>query len=316
MTRCYLGLTFAQSLVFADKEVFVEDYYDILGVKKGATDAEIKKAYRQLALKYHPDRNAGDKQAEEKFKKISEAYAVLSDAEKRKQYDTFGSTSFHQKYSTDDIFRGTDFQSIFQEFGMGGNGFDSIFSQIFGRGFSGGGPRQQKGQDVEYPLTISFDDAYRGCEKQIAFSLSGGVQQNIKVRVPAGVKSGGRLRVAGKGAPSPYGGSNGDLYVIINIAEHPLYKRVNNHIETPLKLKISDAILGVSTTVDTPEGERRIKVPAGVKAGTKIRLKGLGFPSPTTGARGDLFAVVELHIPESLNATQLEAVEQLRTVGL
>src|SRR3989338_3316640 len=141
-----------------------DDYYKILGVDKKASVDEIKKAYRKLALEHHPDRNAGNKGAEEKFKKISEAYAVLSDTEKRRQYDTVGASGFHQRYSTDDIFKGADFSSFFDE--MGGGGFESIFGRMFGGGgqFRGAQHRQapSKGQDVEYSLQISFDEAFRG----------------------------------------------------------------------------------------------------------------------------------------------------------
>ena len=142
----------------------MSDYYEILGLQKGASDDDIKRAYRKLALKYHPDRNAGNKEYEEKFKKISEAYAVLSDSEKRKQYDTFGSSGFHQRYSADDIFRGTDFHSIFNDFNFGGGGGGGGFDQIFSQMFSGGGSRRSmKGQDVEYPIRISFEESFSGC---------------------------------------------------------------------------------------------------------------------------------------------------------
>lgn len=300
----------------------MEDYYDILGISKTASDADIKKAYRQLALKYHPDRNQNDKAAEEKFKKISEAYAVLSDEEKRKQYDMFGSSGFHQRYSSEDIFKGADFSSIFKDFGMGGGGagFDSIFSQLFGGGFAGqaGGTRHAKGQDLEYPVTVGFDDAYRGAERHISFSTAAGYKQDLKIKIPAGVKTGGRLRIAGKGSPSAYpSGTSGDLFVTITVADHPHFKRVDQDIETTVSLKISDAVLGGSATVSTPEGEKKIKVPAGVKDGVKIRLKGLGFPA-AVGAkdRADLFAVVSIEIPKELNSNQIEAMEHLRQVGL
>ena len=294
----------------------MDDYYQVLGVTKGASDDEIKRSYRKLALKYHPDRNSGDASAEEKFKKISEAYAVLSDPQKRQQYDTYGSAGFHQRYSSDDIFRGTDFQSIFREFGMEGGGFDSIFSQIFGGGFAGQGRSPQRGQDVEYPISISFDDAYHGCERQISFSLSNGEERDFKLRVPAGIKHGGKLRVAGKGASSPVGGRSGDLYVVVSVAEHPVFSRVDGSIETPLPLKVSEMILGASATVQTPSGDKQIKVPAGVRAGTKIRLKGLGFPDVASKARSDLFAVVELELPKELTDQQLDAVRNLQSVGL
>lgn len=298
------------------------DYYETLGLKRGAADDEIKKSYRNLAKQYHPDRNPGDKGAEEKFKKISEAYAVLSDPEKRKQYDVVGDRQFHQNYSTEDIFRGTDFGSIFQEFDLGGGGGD-FFSRIFGGGmggFPGGGGRgmrPQKGQDIEFPLSIAFMEAYQGAEKEINFRLSDGSTRELKVRVPAGARDGGRLRVAGKGANSPMGGTPGDLFIVFHVASHPKFERHGDHIETKLGLKLTEALLGTSKEVETPEGRRKVKVPGGVKPGTKIRLKGLGFPRPGhKEARGDLFAIVEYQLPDHLSAGQKEAIGELARHGL
>ncbi|RYZ52469.1 MAG: J domain-containing protein, partial [Proteobacteria bacterium] len=201
----------------------MENYYDLLGVAKTASEAEIKKAYRKLAMQYHPDRNPDDKSAEEKFKKINEAYAVLSDADKKRQYDTVGDSRFHQQYSSEDIFRGTDFSSIFDEMGLGGR--NSFFSSFFG-GAGGGGPRggggfgQQgpaKGQDVEFPTTIGFLDAFNGVEKPISFKLTDGTEREMTVKIPKGVKSGSKLRVSGRGAPSRSGGQPGDLFIIVNV---------------------------------------------------------------------------------------------------
>lgn len=305
----------------------MSDYYSTLGVSKGSSEAEIKKAYRKLAMKWHPDKNPGDKAAEEQFKKISEAYAVLSDSEKRKQYDTFGDSRFHQQYSQEDIFRGTDFGNIF-----GDAGFDAsdIFSRIFGGGFTGGGygggaargfggrgfGGPQKGQDVEYPLTIAFQEAYTGAEKHLAFRLSDGSTRDLTVRVPAGVKEGGKLRVAGKGGASPNGGPQGDLYVVISVAPHPHYERVGDHIEGKMPLKLTEALLGCSKEVTTLDGPKRIKVPAGVKPGTKIRLKELGFPTPGKKQRGDFYAVVEYEMPSHLTAEQQQLVNALAESGL
>lgn len=296
----------------------MENYYEILGVPKTAGEPEIKKAYRKLAMEFHPDRNQGDKAAEEKFKKINEAYAVLSDEPKRKQYDTYGDQRFHQQYSSEDIFRGTDFGSIFEEMGLGGRG--SFFSSIFGGGAGGrGGPSggfgPQKGQDVEYPLSIGFMEAYSGAERRISFSLSDGTERELTVRIPKGVRSGAKLRLSGRGAASRSGGAPGDLFVNLVVAEHPDFRRVEDDIEVGLPLKISEAFLGSSKLVNTPEGPRKIKIPAGVKAGTKIRLKGLGF-TDSKGLPHDLFAVVDLEITRELSAEQLKAIETLAEAGL
>lgn len=291
------------------------DYYKTLGVEKGASDADIKKAYRKLAFQYHPDRNPDNPSAESKFKEVNEAYAVLSDKQKRQQYDMFGDQQFHQQYSSEDIFRGTDFSSIFEEFGLGGSG-NSFFSSIFGggRGFHQG---PVKGQDVEYPITIGFMDAYHGAERRLQFSLSNGTKRELTIHIPAGIASKGKLRVRGKGAPSQMpGGPDGDLYVIVNVSEHPEFSRYGDDIHTPLELSISEACLGATKEVPTPDGKRKIKIPAGVGSGTKIRLKKLGFPKMKGSSRGDLFAVVNLKVPRSLSDEQKEAVSRLQELGL
>jgi curved DNA-binding protein len=294
------------------------DYYDLLGVKKGASDDEIKKSYRKLAMKYHPDRNPGDKAAEDQFKQISEAYAVLSDTEKRKQYDMFGDQKFHQNFSQEDIFRGADFRNIFTDAGFDGG---DIFSRIFGAGFGGGrggfgGGQAMKGQDVEYPLTVSFHEAFSGSERQVAFRLSDGSSREFNVKIPAGIRDGGKLRVAGKGAASPYGGPAGDLYIVMSVATHPQFSRVGDDIEGKMTLKLSEALLGCSKEVETLDGHKKIKVPAGVRPGTKIRLKSLGFPVPGRAFRGDYYAVVEYEVPEKLTSKQMDLVNSLAEAGL
>ena len=299
------------------------DYYDVLGVTKTASQEEIKKAFRKLALKYHPDRNPDNKKAEDEFKRINEAYAVLSDKDKKKQYDMFGDQKFHQKYSSEEIFQDFDFQSIFQEFGLGGSNF---FSQVFGRGApGGGGGRRQagygampdRGQDVEYPLEIGFMEALRGGERRLSFQLSDGTKRDLTVKIPPGMTDGSRLRVAGQGAPAPGQAKAGDLFVVIKLAPHPQFRRDGSDLEADLELKLSEALLGCSKDVTTPDGAKKIKIPAGVRPGTKIRLKGLGFPlEPGAKARGDMYAVVTLDVPDTLTAEQRSLAESLATAGL
>lgn len=312
------------------------DYYEVLGVDKSASDSDIKSAYRKLALKHHPDRNPDNKEAEEKFKKISEAYAVLSDNQKRKQYDQFGDSDFHQRYSSDDIFRGTDFSSVFNEFGFGNGGggggaggasIEDLLSGIFG-GMSGGRPRgpggqsgftraPQKGSDVEYPVQISFHDGLNGCQRNVSFQLSDGTQRQLTVKIPGGTKTGGKLRIAGRGAPGPGGAPAGDLYVVIEVASHPDFTLQGDDIETDVKVKLSEALLGGSAEVHTPnDGDKKIKIPAGVKHGTKIRLKGFGFPKAGGKTRGDLYAIVNIDLPQNMSGEQKKAAEALREVGL
>lgn len=298
----------------------MDDYYKVLGVEKSASTDEIKRAYRKLALKFHPDRNRGNREAEERFKKISEAYAVLSDAEKKQQYDTFGASGFHKQYSQDDIFRGADFSSIFD----GMNGFESIFSRMFGGG--GAGPFQnaqyhqqapRKGPDVEYTIQISFDDAYSGSERHIDITLQNGEHRKFKVKIPPGIKSGGKLRVRGKGGKTHPQGQAGDLYIHVDVAKHPLYTRKGDDIEMPLKVKFSDLFLGSSYEVQTPKGSKKIKVPAGVKVGTKIRLRDLGFPIHGERSKyGNLYVVLDVDIPKNISDSQRKVIEELRDVGL
>lgn len=301
------------------------DYYKTLGVEKGASNDEIKKSYRKLALQFHPDRNKGDKKAEERFKEISEAYAVLSDDQKRKQYDSFGDKRFHQQYSQEDIFRNTDFGQVFNEFDLGG-GLGDIFGRIFGGagGFPGGGPRGgfgggaggMKGQDVEYPLRVSFHEAFNGGERQLSFKLSDGTARQLKVRIPKGAKDQGRLRVAGKGAESPYGGPPGDLIVVLEVTPHPNFERDGDDILARVPLKISEALLGTSKDVETMDGVKKVKIPEGVKAGTKVRLKNLGFPKAGQSARGDFYAVVDIQMPQKLTDSQKSAALALQEVDL
>jgi len=326
----------------------VADYYKVLGVDKSADVDAIKKSPRPSlpaalgkpnplsrtfvpGLKYHPDRNKGDKGAEDKFKEISEAYAVLSDEDKRKQYDNFGDSRFHQQYSQEDIFRNTDFGTIFQEFDLGG--LDSIFGRIFsggsgvgfdfrqgGRGTGGGRGHPGhagKGQDVEYPMPITLLEAFHGGERQVSFRLEDGTERHLKVRVPRGAKDGGRLRVAGKGAPSPYGGPAGDLIVVLQMAGHPKLTLSGEDLEMHLPLRISEALLGATREVETLDGIKKVKIPAGVKPGTKVRLKGLGFPKAAgKDGRGDFYVVVDLDIPKKLTQTQKDAALALQHVDL
>jgi curved DNA-binding protein len=307
----------------------VANYYEVLGVEQGASEAVVKKSYRKLALKFHPDRNPDDKAAEEKFKTISEAYAVLSDPEKKRQYDTYGDSGFHQRYSTEDIFRGTDFSKIFSDFGgAGGGGGDmgDIFSSLFGGGGgfhrAGGGPQHgpggpaPKGQDIEYALTLGFMEAFQGGERNVSFRTSDGQSHDITVKIPPGIGADQKLRVTGKGAQSPYGGPTGDLYLKISIADHPDFVMDGHDVNTSVQLKISQAILGGSHDVKTPtDGTKRIKIPAGVKPGTKIRLKGLGAPRKSN-KRGDLYATVEIVIPTELTEQQRRVIDELSALDL
>ena len=292
-----------------------KDYYEVLGVKKGASIEELKKAYRKLAVKYHPDKNPGDKQSEERFKEINEAYAVLSDPKKKEQFDQFGSNNFHQRFSQEDIFKGFDVGDLFKEQGFG---TDDIFSRIFGdamrRQRGGAGRMAAKGEDFSMEVQVTFRDAYDGGEKRVAF-MRDGVREELSVKIPAGIESGAKLRVPGRGGAGRGGGPAGDLFLTVIVGPDPLFQREGADIVHNHEVKFSQAALGGSIEVPTMEGTKRIKIPAGIQPGTKVRLKGLGFPRTTPG-RGDMYVRIAVHVPERLNARQRELLEQLTSAGL
>ena len=291
------------------------DYYKTLGVDKKASPDEIKKAFRKLAVKYHPDRNPNDKTAEDKFKEINEAYAVLSDAKKKEEYDTYGSSGFHKQYSQEDIFRNFDFGGTFKDMGMGGG--EDIFSRLFGgrggRGGFRGGP--QKGGDLEMETDVSFRDAALGAEKVVAFRRNG-TREELKVKIPAGVDNGSKIRITGKGAQGEGGGQPGDLFLIIRTLPDPVFTRDGGDLFVERSIPFSAACLGTSLDVPTLEGDKRIKVPAGIQPGTKIRLKGCGVKPLGSNTKGDLYVKITIQVPGSLSAEQKKLVEELAGNGL
>jgi curved DNA-binding protein len=303
-----------------------EDYYQILGVKKEASTEEIKKAYRKLAMKYHPDHAKGDKASEEKFKKISEAYAVLSDKEKRKQYDTYGSEGFSQRFSQEDIFRGFDFGDILREFGFGGRGGGVRFT--FGSGGSpfgsGGSPfggyagRQQpvKGSDLVYELPLTLKEVMTGARKTISFEHKGR-SERLTVRVPKGMVTGKKLRLSGKGEQSPYSGPAGDLFIQAKVVDDADFSVEEYDLHTHREIKLSEAILGTTLTILTPDGkELSLKVPPGTRSGTKMRLTGHGLPHMQKSKRGNLYVSVHVHIPKDLTPEQENLIRKLAEAGL
>lgn len=298
-----------------------EDYYKILGVRRQATSKEIKKTYRSLAIKYHPDKNKDDKNAEEKFKKISEAYAVLSDPEKREQYDTFGHAGFQQQYSREDIFKGFNPGDWFKESGFGrqsfggtGGGMEDIFGG-FGRQ-SQRRPVHRRGDNISYDLHVSLAESIFGAERLVAFNKDDGVAK-ITVKIPPGIQSGKKLRLAGKGHPSPAGGPPGDLLVAIHVTPHPEFKRQGYNLVRDVNILPSEAILGTTVKVETLDGSvLNLKVPPGTKSHTRLRVKGYGVPRSKGGGRGDLFARLIINFPETLTERQKELVQALAEEGL
>ncbi len=301
------------------------DYYKILGVSKNASDGEIKKAYRKLAMKYHPDHTKGDKTAEEMFKKISEAYAVLSDKKKRSQYDTFGSTGFKQRYSQEDIFKGFDFSDILREFGIGGTSFST--GKRGGMRFAfendspfGTCPRHQqaqiKGSDLLYELHLTIQEVATGTSKTVRLQHNGR-SENVTIKIPKGMISGKKLRLAGKGQQSPYGGPPGDLYIQSKVLSDPVYSIKGYNLYINREIKLSGALLGTSISVPTVEGKKlSLKIPAGTKHKTKMRLSGYGLPNMRSQGKGDLFVIIRIYLPKSLSDKQKSLIKQLAKDGL
>jgi curved DNA-binding protein len=300
------------------------NYYKILGLNKNASEEDIKKSYRKLAMKYHPDHTKGDKRAEENFKKISEAYAVLSDKKKRKQYDTFGSAGFQQRYSQEDIFRGFDFDSILSELFGGAGSFNARGS---GMRFSFGNrtpfssyqrqkQTQPKGSDLVYELPLTLKEVATGTNKTVSFQHKGS-SEKITVKIPKGMISGKKLRIAGKGEPSLYGGPPGDLYIQAKVIDDSVYDAEGYDIYIKREIKLSDAVLGSNISVPTLSNkELSLRIPPGTKHKTKMRLTGHGLPHMHGKGQGDLYVHIHINMPKKLTKKQKKLIEQLAETGL
>lgn len=307
------------------------DYYKILGIQKDATPTEIKKAYRKLALKYHPDKNKGDKDAEAKFKEISEAYAVLSDAEKKKQYDLYGSTDFHQRYSQEDIFRGFDLNDILRQFGFGGAGQganfrsnmggNGSFNSFFGQGNNGGcgggcHSAPEKGQDMTYQINVSLDEVLNGAERTITLRKNGN-SHNVSVKIPKGIEEGKKLRLQGKGGPSRNGGPPGDLYLKVSIVANDNFTRDGDDLVVQKLISFSEACFGTKLEVETLEGKKfMVKVAPGTVHDSRLRIRGYGLPVGPLGERGDLYVRIGVKVPKELTDDQKKVIGQLQAAGL
>ncbi len=311
------------------------DYYKVLGVDKNATPTEIKKTYRKLALKYHPDKNKGDKASEAKFKEISEAYAVLSDVDKKQQYDQFGSTQFHQRYSQEDIFRNFDLNDIFKQFGfgssegstsfrsgMGGDGgghpFSSFFNQGHSTGCGGGGCHSGagKGQDMTYQISVTLDEVLNGAERTISLRKNG-KSQNVSVKIPRGIEEGKKLRLQGKGGESSNGGQPGDLYLKVGIDSDDRFSRNSDDLTVEKLISFSEACLGTKMEIETLEGKKfMVKVAPGTVHDSRLRIKGYGLPAGPMGDRGNLYVKLGVKVPDTLTDVQRKIIEQLKECDL
>ncbi len=310
------------------------DYFKVLGVDRGADADTVKRAFRKLARQYHPDVNPGDKTAEARFKEVSEAYEVLSDPDKRRRYEQFGQY-WNQMGGAGgggagmdvDFGRYGNFDDFINDLlgrfgggagGMGGGfpggapggfGFGTGFPGGFGAGFpgaAGAGSRSGAANlDAEATLLLSFSEAFRGCERTLAVN-----EERVQVRIPAGVKGGSRLRLKGKGNLQPGTGRRGDLYLNLQLQDHPVWKLDGDQLRADLPLSLDELALGGEVRVATPDGEATVQVPPGMTLGRSLRLKGKGWP--VRDGRGDLLLTPVLRLPDSLSAEERQLLEKLR----
>lgn len=285
------------------------DYYDILGVSRNASDDEIKKAYRKLAIKYHPDKNPGDKEAEAKFKEISEAHEILSDKQKRARYDQFGHAGVGGNAGGGNPFAGGNYnfngQSFNFDFGAGG-GLDDILGSIFG--FGGGQRRPARGTDYRTTVVLNFEEAVFGVTKIITAD-----GKELKVKIPAGIDDGMSIRLTGKGGAAPKGGTKGDLYVSVRVKSHKHLTREGSIILSEKTISMVDAALGTEVDVETVDGNVRMKVPAGTQSGTPFKLSGHGVPlMRSDGDRGPHIVTIIVETPKNLSKRQKELLEEFR----
>ena len=284
------------------------DYYEVLGVGKNASDDEIKKAYRKLAVKYHPDKNPGDKEAEAKFKEINEAHDVLSDKQKRARYDQFGHAGVGGAGAGGNPFSGGNFNFNGQTFNFdfgGGSPFDDILGSLFG---FGGARRPRRGADYQTSVTLTFEEAVFGTTKTIN-SENG----EMKIKIPAGIDDGMSIKIRGKGGPAPEGSSEpGDLYVRIKVKPHKSLTREGAIILSEQRIDMVDAALGCEVEVVTVDGPVTMKVPAGTQSGTPFKLSGHGVPFRADGDRGPHIVTVIVETPKNLSRKQKEILEEFK----
>jgi len=278
------------------------DYYNILGIDKKASQEEIKKAYRRLARKHHPDLNPNDKNAKSKFQQINEANEVLSDPEKRKKYDQFGKDWQHTEQSS-----GSD-KTVYSETQFEGD-FSDFFRSMFGEGARAGRSRQVKyrGEDYSAELHLNLIDAYETHKQTL--TING---KNIRITIPAGIENEQTIKISGHGGPGINGGPNGDLYITFLIANHPKFKRLGNDLYTKVDLDLYTAVLGGEITIDTLNGKVKLKVMPETQNGSKIKLKGKGFPVYKNEKQfGDLYITYSVVIPRNLTGKEKELFTEL-----
>jgi len=308
-----------------------EDLYQTLGVNRQSDKDEIQKAYRKLARKYHPDMNLNDDKARDKFKRVQEAYDVLSDPEKRAAYDRYGadfekirSSGFNPAAAGAGgaSFEGLDLEQIFGGARGGGgfqNGFSDFFEQLMGAGAAGGGrpggggrrtrtPQPVPGENIRYELRIALKKSLVGGPHE--FYLPGdGSRQKISISIPPGIESGSKMRLRGKGQTSPSGGPAGDLILVIMVDEHPLIRRQGNNLMVTLPVTLGEATLGAKVEVPTPKGTLMVTVPPGSSGGRRLRLKGQGIAT-ATGSTGDILIELQIALPDKIDESAKPLIEQ------
>lgn len=300
--------------------VSYQDYYKLLGVDRNAKAEEISKAYKKLARKYHPDLNPGNKEAEEKFKEINEAYEVLKDAEKRKLYDKLGKDWQHgQQFSG----QGQDFGGMHFNFNgqdMGGSDFSDFFESLFGQsrgGFGGesfGGfkSRPRRGSDVEAELSLTLEEVLKGGKRKVTLQMPDG-PRTLEINVPAGIHDGAKLRLTGQGHASPNGGPAGDLFLRVTYRHHAHFKVDGINLQCEVGVTPWAAVLGARVPVPTLEGEVEFKIPAGTNSGRKFRLRGKGLGSPSN--RGDLLVKIMIKVPGELTEEERGLWDKLAEIS-
>jgi len=300
------------------------DLYSILGVPRDCDPDTLRSAYRKLARQYHPDVNPGDQSAEDRFKEISQAYDVLSDAEKRRNYDEFGEVALEAGFDATRAREAKErFDARFGQRGPGG-GFatpgaesfqfgdlDDLLGRFF-RGRGGEGELRTRGSDVVASLELDLLDALRGGTQTLVFAAAGaGAPEKLTVRIPPGVRDGGRIRIPGRGAPGVGGGPAGDLWVRIRVRPHPVFTREGDDLYLRVPISVREATLGAKIEVPLPEGRATVTVPPGSDSGRKLRLRGKGARDPETGQAGDLYAEIEIRAPRGLDETEKKRLDEL-----